>query len=239
MVSMAAYDENTSELGQMIAVAKDLAARLTEDDWRFEKLTGMTQLRAYLEGGPFLDMLLYDVTREEALAYLRQFRGSYREAGLLLLADRETSPMRYMRPDICADALLLRPWSEEQAREVLEELIRAYMESTQDKEGADRFYVIDTKEGSIRLPYDQIYYFEAREKKIYVCSGNEEFGFYCTIDKLVKELPEQFVRCHRGFIVNSIKIRKVALPQNLLYLTDDFEVPVSRSYRAEVKRFCR
>lgn len=71
-----------------------------------------------------------------------------------------------------------------------------------------------------------------------MCIGNEEFGFYHTIDGLEKELPEQFVRCHRGFIVNSTKIRKVALPQNLLYLTDDFEVPVSRSYKAEVKRFC-
>lgn len=239
MVSVAAYDENISELGQMIAMAKDLAARLTEDNWRFQKLTDMAQLRAYLEDAPFLDILLYDVTREEALTYLNQFRRTYRATGLLLLADRETSPMRYMRPGICADALLLRPWSKEQAREVLEELIIAYIESIQKKGGADRFYVIDTKERSIRLPYDQIYYFEAREKKIYVCSGKEEFGFYCTIDRLEKELPKQFVRCHRGFIVNSVKIRKVALSQNLLYLTDDFEVPVSRSYRAEVKRFCR
>lgn len=239
MVSVAAYDENISELGQMITVVKDLAARFTDDIWRFEKLTDMAQLRAYLESSPFLDMLLYDVTREEALTYLSQFRRSYRTTGLLLLADRKTSPMQYMRPSICADALLLRPWSMEQAREVLEELIRAYIESMQEKGGADRFYVIDTKAGSIRIPYDQIYYFEAREKKIYVCAGNEEFAFYCTIDKLEKELPEQFVRCHRGFIVNSIKIRKVALPQKLLYLTDDFEVPVSRSYRAEVKRFCR
>lgn len=240
MVTMAAYDENRTELAQMEHVVRELAARLSEDSWKIEKLSDMGELRAYLKGQPLLDMLLYDVTRREALACLRQIRKEYRMAGLLLLADAGTSPMSYMRPDIHANSLLLRPWSGEQLWEVLEEFIRECLETALSGQGAkEQCYVIETKEGSSRIPYDRIYYFEAREKKVYVCAGKEEFGFYHTMDRLAEELPEQFIRCHRGFIVNARKIRKVMLAQNLIWLADDFEVPVSRSYKADIKRFCK
>lgn len=237
MVSMAAYDENRAELDELKAVTKELAARLSDDRWCIEQIFSLKQLRTCLERTPLLDMFLYDVTRFEALDYLRQIRRAYRTAGLLILADRNTSPMTYMKPDIHADSLLLRPWSREQAWEVLEEFIREYLEVSQGTK--EQFYVIDTKEGSVRIPYDKIYYFEAREKKIYVCAGKEEFGFYHTIDKLADELPEQFIRCHRGFIVNSLKIRKIMLSQNLIDLADGFEVPLSRSYKADLKEFGR
>lgn len=237
MVSMAAYDEERAELDELKAVTKELAARLSEDIWRIEQMSSLKQLRAWLEETPLLDMLLYDVTRLGALDYLRQIRKSYRRAGLLILADRDTSPMTYLKPDIHADSLLLRPWSKEQVLEVLEEFIREYLETSRGME--EQFYVIDTKEGSTRIPYDKIYYFEAREKKVYVCAGKEEFGFYYTIDKLTEELPEQFIRCHRGFVVNSLKIRKIMLSQNIICLADGFEVPLSRSYKADLKEFGR
>lgn len=237
MVSMAAYDEEREELDELKAVTKELAARLSEDIWRIEQMSSLKQLRAWLEETPLLDMLLYDVTRLGALDYLRQIRKSYRRAGLLILADRDTSPMTYLKPDIHADSLLLRPWSKEQVLEVLEEFIREYLETSRGME--EQFYVIDTKEGSTRIPYDKIYYFEAREKKVYVCAGKEEFGFYHTIDKLTEELPEQFIRCHRGFVVNSLKIRKIMLSQNIICLADGFEVPLSRSYKADLKEFGR
>lgn len=237
MVSMAAYDEERAELDELKAVTKELAARLSEDIWRIEQMSSLKQLRAWLEETPLLDMLLYDVTHLGALDYLRQIRKSYRGAGLLILADRDTSPMTYLKPDIHADSLLLRPWSKEQVLEVLEEFIREYLETSRGME--EQFYVIDTKEGSTRIPYDKIYYFEAREKKVYVCAGKEEFGFYYTIDKLTEELPEQFIRCHRGFVVNSLKIRKIMLSQNIICLADGFEVPLSRSYKADLKEFGR
>lgn len=240
MVSMAAYDENPAELEELKNVTKELAARLSEDRWQIEQLAGLKQLRAYLEKTPLLDMLMYDVTRLDALDYLRRIRKEYRSAGLLILADKSTSPMTYMKPDIHADSLLLKPWSREQVFEVLEEFIREYLWAVQSsQELGEQFYIIDTKEGSIRIPYERICYFEAREKKIYVCAGNEEFAFYHTIDRLAEELPEQFIRCHRGFIVNKFKIRKIMLSQNIICLADGFEVPLSRSYKADVKELGR
>ena len=91
--------------------------------------------------------------------------------------------------------------------------------------------VLTSKEETLSIPYSQIYFFEAREKKVFVCTCREEFGFYHTIDKLEKDLPEQFIRCHRGFIVNTEKIRRISFSQNVIFLADDFNVPLSRSYK--------
>lgn len=74
MISMAAYDENRTELSELKTAARELAARLTEDSWRIEQIGSLWYLRAFLEETPLLDMLLYDVTLPEALDYLRIIR---------------------------------------------------------------------------------------------------------------------------------------------------------------------
>ena len=44
-------------------------------------------------------------------------------------------------------------------------------------------------------------------------------------------LPEQFVRCHRGFIVNRKKIKTISYSQKLIFLNNDMLVPLSRGYK--------
>ena len=216
------------------ALAKDLAAELSEDYWNIELISALDKLQARLADHPLMDMLMYDVTPRNAIESLLGIRKNYREVLLMVIADLETSPMEYMKPGIMASSLLLRPWTKAQAYEVLKEFFQAYMEKccqTDDKS----MFVIESKEGKLHIPYEQIYFFEAREKKIFVCTGKEEYGFYHTIDKLAEELPAQFLRCHRGFIVNQYKIRKVVLSQNIIYLTDGYDVPLSRSYKPVLK----
>lgn len=234
MVSLLAYDKDSRELEVLRTLSKDLAAVLSEDYWRLEQASTLEILREILEDKPLMDMMMYDVTVKDAIECLMEVRKSYKETQLMIIADLSTSPMEYMKPGIMASSLLLRPWTKEQAGDVLKEFFQAYIEKSRTHDDKS-VYVIESKEGKLHIPYEQIYYFEAREKKIYVCTGKEEYGFYHTIDKLSEELPEQFLRCHRGFIVNKYKIRKVALSQNMIYLTDDFDVPLSRSYKSLLK----
>lgn len=234
MVSLLLYDKDKSELEALHRLSKDLAAVLSEEYWKIIRAAAPDMLQAFFEDNPLLDMMLYDITPKAAIDSLLTIRKSYKEMQLLVIADLSTSPMEYMRPGIMASSLLLRPWTKEKAKEVLGEFFQAYIEQHSMTESKN-VYVIETKEGNLHIPYEQIYFFEAREKKIFVCTGREEYGFYGTVDKLAEELPEQFIRCHRGFIINKYKIRKVAFSQNMVYLTDNLDVPLSRSYKPLLK----
>ncbi len=238
MVFMVTYDSAAEELEQIQKISKDLAAKMSEDQWKTEQFTQFGKLRRYIEDKPLMDMLLYDISQKEPLEYLHQIRERYQMVSILLMADIQTSPMEYMRPGIRANSLLLRPWTKRQVEEVLQEFIGEYLKMVKrEKQEGSKAFVIESKEGRLSVPYDQIYFFEAREKKIYICVGREEFGFYYTIDKLAEKLPENFVRCHRGFIVNTDKIRKIMLSKSIIYLTDGFDVPLSRSYKSVLKGF--
>ena len=108
---------------------------------------------------------------------------------------------------------------------------------TFEQESSKEIYVVETEDGKDRIPYSDIIYFESREKKIFCCTRYREYGFYGTLEKLEQELPDHFKRCHRGYILNTAWIRKVALSENTIYLRDDYAIPVSRSYKSIMKEY--
>ena len=58
-----------------------------------------------------------------------------------------------------------------------------------------------------------------------------------TLEKLLETLPPEFRRVHRSFVVNADNIQRVVLSQNLVYLRGDVAVPLSRSYKKEVREY--
>lgn len=94
---------------------------------------------------------------------------------------------------------------------------------------------IKNREGTFRIPFEQIYYLEAREKKVFVRTRQEEFGVGETMERLAEQLPENFVRCHRSFVVNEEHITQIRLSESLLYLGKELFVPISRTYKERFK----
>lgn len=221
---------------QIVAAVKDTVAKISEDYWDIKQIFATKELQEYLSEKPLVHLIIYDVCDKEALKLLAELRKNYPQPQLMILADMSISPMEYIKPDLKVSSLLIKPWTKQQLDDVLCDFLNDYVEdSAQAADSRADAYVVETREGTINIPYEQIYFFEAREKKIYVCIGKEAYGFYSAIDKLVDELPSYFARCHRGFIVNTKKIRKIVLSQNIIYLSDGFDVPLSRSYKAALK----
>ena len=48
--------------------------------------------------------------------------------------------------------------------------------------------------------------------------------------------PEEFIRCHRSFIINRKKIEKVVLSQSTVVMEEGLMVPISRSYRTRMRQ---
>lgn len=230
MISMMNYSGSGPELELIKEKVRDLAARLSEEKWEIHAFSLLQELDKYLTNRPIINLSCYDVTRKGSLDYLHKIREFYKKMHLMLIADLQMSPMEYIKPDILASELILRPYKEEDLHQKLYSLLSSYLA----EEAEEEVFVLDTKEEKIRIPYRQIYYLEACDKKIYVRLKKEGKGFYGTLDALEESLPECFVRCHRSFLVNWNYVEKALRSQNLLVLADGIQVPFSRSYKTKI-----
>ncbi len=236
MVNMLTYENVKEELDVLVATAKSLIAYYSEDMWTMEKISSMESLKDYFEKRPIVDLACYDVSTKSNIDFLRKVRTEgYEKTLLMLLADEKMSPMEYIKPEILASELLIKPYTKEQMKNKMRDLLSNYCNKVCGDKSEDIF-VLEAKDGKTRIPYNQIYYFEARDKKIYVRVLKAEYPFYTTLDELEERLPEGFVRCHRSYIVNWKMVEKVDLSGGELLLADDLYVPFSRTYRDTLKK---
>lgn len=236
MISMLTVTGKENEIKPLERVVRDQAAILTDDHWNFKFCSKLTDCDDFLQLQPLVDMSCFDITIEGAVDYLTQFRKKYDLTSLLLIADATVSPLVYLKPGIRPDSLLMRPLTKNMVTETLKEFFKSYIDRNRNTD-SEKTYVIESKEGRINIPYSDIFYFEARDKKIYIRTLNEEYGFYETIEAIDESLPDSFARCHRSFILNTSKITKIMLSQNIIELTDGLDVPLSRSYKPFFKSF--
>lgn len=233
MIHTLTYDQNREELQRIVRTFQELAPYLTEDKWSNKSYLAMESLLKFISSNPLIDMCCYDVGDAENLDNLLDFRADYEEMLLLIIARADISPTKYLRPGVRADALLLSPFGDGNIKETLTEMIEVYQNKHQD---LSRVFQIKDSYGKVNLPYNQIYYFEAKEKKVFARTLNEEYGFYETIENMEMQLPDCFSRSHRSFIVNTSKCKEIRLSKSEIELADGFVVPLSRTYKAEFKK---
>ena len=212
---------------------KSQVAQCSDEELRLSTLPDDAALRQTAETETPMNLLYYDFCGGDQTEGLRLVRKQYGDAMVMLITEANVSPLLYLRPGIAPDSLLLRPVQETQLRAINQEFVQSYFEkrgsSTPDS------FLVDTREEKVVVPYSHIYYFEAREKKVFLRTKHTEYAFYSTIDALEKTLPDSFQRCHRSYIVNMQKLVRVVSSENCLELAGEITIPVSRSYRALLK----
>ena len=77
--------------------------------------------------------------------------------------------------------------------------------------------------------------FEAQGRKVALRTKAQEISFYSNFEQLKSQLPDSFLRCHRGYIVNTKKVQNVNFALSVIVLTDGSNVPFSRTYREAVR----
>ena len=234
MISLTAFCKDIRELVKIKEASKENAALLTSDEWTMNFYNKIEELLVNIKENPLLDIVCFDLAENEGISYARYIRKCYEKAFMILVADGDMSPMEYIRPDIMPSGLIVQPASYEDVKKVLYDVFESYMRKVKLKD-EDKMYIIETKDGTIRMPYYNILYFESRNKKIYMRYGDKEVGFYSTMDKLSAELECSFVRIHRSFMVNREYIRHINLSKKMLTLKDNIKVPISRSFRSNIR----
>lgn len=236
MVTMMIYGRRHMEAQAFGKLAKNLFAYLSEEELKLYCFSSLDMAKEFLEQGQLLDLACIGVTGQEEITLLHQIRQLYAQAQLLLVADASISPMEYLTPAVRAASLLLYPYEEKKKEQVLHGFLRSSLQQrAADAPGNKDFLVIENREGRTVVPFSQIYYIEVRERKIFVRIKNKEYSKYDSMEHMLEQLPDLFVRCHRSFAFNIQHLERIRLSENAVYLEHGMMVPLSRSYKSAVK----
>lgn len=232
MPHMLLYDQHKSELDQI----RDWVSTLSSDKEELWVHSAATLPDLLKRLGELNDISLccadFDAEGEQAVLAVR---GRDPAVLIVVITGADTSPLVYVRPNIMAAGLLMRPLKKTQVTGMLCAVIDMMEMKARERLFNNEMFVFTTREGTIRVPYSQILYFEARNKKIVLCTNRSEMDFYSTLEGIMHKVPEYFLRCHKGFIVNKHLVNRVDLSENALHLVGGFQVPISRSYREAAK----
>lgn len=238
MITMIIYGPRRREAESFGKLAKDLFAYFSEEELKLYCFSRLDTVREFLGEGALLDLACIGVTGQEEIRLLHQIRGLYAKAQLLLIADVSVSPMEYLTPAVRAASLLLYPYQEKQREQVLRGFLRSCLEDREQDAAMEKdFLVIENREGRTVIPFRQIYYIEVRERKIFIRIRNKEYSKYDSMEHMMEQLPDMFVRCHRSFAFNMQHLDRIRLSENTVYLEDGMMVPLSRSYKSAVKEY--
>ncbi|MBI35487.1 MAG: hypothetical protein CMP67_09015 [Flavobacteriales bacterium] len=103
-----------------------------------------------------------------------------------------------------------------------------------NKKDENIFFKVNGKLQKIKL--FNILFFESMSDYVKIITKEKTYVVLQTMTKLQNSLPQNFVRCHRSYIVNLEKVD--ALDDRVLEI-EGHAIPVSRSYYGEIKNELR
>jgi len=191
-------------------------------DYHISEFTSGEELIAGLEKADcqilFLDIEMKGIDGVEAARRLRETKRQMEIVFVTSYAD-----FVFQGYEVRALNYILKPYEPEKIAAVLHTAPEAL-----DIE-AEKYYVIDQRGGSIRVPLSSVKYFSSDRRTVHAVTTEQEYTFYEKLSDLETELPDTFVRIHNRYLVHLKYLE--AVRQNKA-VVDGEELPVSRSCKS-------
>lgn len=109
-------------------------------------------------------------------------------------------------------------------------LLNFNKQNTITKTDSDFIY-IKHNEVFEKVTLDSIVYVESQKNYLLILTDEKEYRFRCTITEFITKLPDNFIKTHKGFIVNQNKIQGF----NANFITiGTIKIPISKTHKEEV-----
>ena len=191
-------------------------------DYHISEFTSGEELIAGLEKADcqilFLDIEMKGIDGVEAARRLRETKRQMEIVFVTSYAD-----FVFQGYEVRALNYILKPYEPEKIAAVLHTALEAL-----DIE-AEKYYVIDQRGGSIRVPLSSVKYFSSDRRTVHAVTTEQEYTVYEKLSDLETELPDTFVRIHNRYLVHLKYLD--AVRQNTA-VVDGEELPVSRSCKS-------
>lgn len=226
MLNMAVCDDDAVFLAQMRA--------LLERDGRVGAVSLYSApedfLRAVDAGaGDALDAVLMDISFEERPSGLQCATALYRSApqvAVVYVTGYTDYAQQILLEEANVAGYLTKP--------VDAALLGRYIDKLTHARAARRELTVSVRGRAVTVPALSIRYIESRNHTAHVHTvSGETLSVYEKLSALQEKLPEQFVQCHKSFLVNMEQVER--MEQRALLLRGGGSVPVSRA-RAQAAR---
>lgn len=105
------------------------------------------------------------------------------------------------------------------------------------KKGEGKTITITRAGRKITLEYAHIMFFEtsANEHKLIVHTENKSIEFFGKMKDIEDEVGDEFIRCHRAYLVNKKNIKEINYSEKLIIMKNQMECPISHRMLGQVK----
>lgn len=226
MINIVVYSTLPAEIQ---CLRRLLSAYSFQNSWADCQVSAVSDVRKLDGMDQKVDILIFDVSQPAAVAFLKEKKRQYPPVLIFPIAGPDVPPTSYVCPEIMPYGLFWRPVSQESATPVVEQMMACVHH--QIIPPSQSSFRITGKQKTQDIPFSSILYFEAREKKIALRMQEDELLFSSTLSQLEEELPAEFIRCHKSFLVNRRHILSVDRSNSSIVLDNRMELPISRSYK--------
>ncbi|KFC24673.1 LytR/AlgR family response regulator transcription factor [Chryseobacterium sp. FH1] len=202
-------------------------------------------LESYVEKIPFFELVFSTENPIEALEYIQK-----NEADLIFLDIQmpELSGINFMK--IVGDKLkyILTTAYSEYALEGYEHNVIDYLlkpisfdrfeksalkaqERFQTETSANSYFFVKSSGQQHKINFNEILYVESIKDYVNIKTENQEYIVLDTLKSLESQLPENFARVHKSFILNLDKIKKIDVRN--VFLNSGKEIPIGETYKSE------
>jgi DNA-binding LytR/AlgR family response regulator len=169
----------------------------------------------------------------EYLKLSKMIRQKQENIFIVFAVDKSVDVAVCARPSIRPSGILFIPLEKQRIYQTIKEIYIEYTRKVEQYEHP----VFTIKNGGeyFSVNTGDISFFEAQGKKIAIKTRGQEILFYSNFDSVLEQLPDFFIRCHKGYVVNTKLIAQASFTDMCLKLGDQSVIPFSRTYRDQVR----
>lgn len=178
-----------------------------------------------------IDIQLLDYSGFELSKQLRNI-DKYKLTPIVFITSVPTKELLAFKEVHCYD-YIIKPFKKQDVIKVIDTIINYGIKKERKRE----YISFDLKSYMYHIKLDEIIYVESIYRKIIVVTTKEkmELSNY-TLNKLLDELTDNFIQCHKGYIVNVNHISRIDKTDDSIELNGiDISIPIGRKYKDNLR----
>ncbi len=167
----------------------------------------------------YYDIYILDCLDRDCLELARAVRSRNLTAAVIFTGEpTELTPLLQLRP-----SAIIRAGETRSFAEALHFCISEQLRCT-------TYFTVKNKDSFLRIPLEDIRFFESRQRLAIVHSRKHTVEFYAKLSEVMADLPPRdFIRCHQSYIVNMHKISRLDKAGRCFILNNGTVIEISKS----------